>query len=130
MGPGDPRFDAYVRSEWAAATKVILAHGARAVWLVPPCAQDPTLDRALRYAGHHFVAGPIGAGATAIDLGERLCPGGKFVNTLLGVDDIRPDGLHFSDPGADVVSGWLGPQLMRQPGASEPAASGGRVGRF
>ena len=107
------------------------AHGARVVWLDPPCAQDPAIDQALRYARDHFMAGPERAGAATIDLSDRLCPDGRFVNRLLGVDDIRPDGLHFSDPGADVVSGWLGPQLMRT-GAAGPTEPTGqeRIRRF
>ncbi len=131
VGPGDPRFDRYVRSEWAAATEVLEAHGARVVWLDPPCAQDPAIDQALRYAANHFMAGPERAGAATIDLSDRLCPDGRFVNRLLGVDDIRPDGLHFSDPGADVVAGWLGPQLM-QTGAAGPTEPTGqeRIRRF
>ena len=46
-----------------------------------------------------------------MDWNPRLCPGGAFTDRLGPVDDARPDGLHFSDAGADWVADWLAPEL-------------------
>ena len=51
----------------------------------------------------------------AVDLAARVCAGGEFSDRLGTVDDARPDGVHFSDPGADWVATWLGP-LLADPG--------------
>jgi hypothetical protein len=41
-----------------------------------------------------------------------VCPHGAFTDRLGTVDGARPDGVHFSDPGADWVAAWLGPRLV------------------
>ncbi len=37
------------------------------------------------------------------DLFGVLCPEGEFVESLGGVDDLRPDGVHFSKDGSIVA---------------------------
>ncbi len=64
-----------------------------------------------------------GDAAGVIDLGKLLCPGGEFTNSIAGVDDIRPDGMHFGDQGADLLATWLGPQLL-DPSAPVPVPGG------
>ena len=132
IGPGDPRFDAFITSEWSESVRVLRATGARVAWLVPPCALDPASDMGIKYAKVHYLAGVVAAGAVPIDLAHRVCPNGKFRNELDGVDGIRPDGLHFSDPGADLVAAWLGPQLANPRlgmSVASPRSSSGRVRR-
>jgi len=109
LAPGDPEFDTYVQSEWSEAVHVLSSTGARVGWLITPCARDELGDAPVRYARHHYLGAVRAAGATTIDLGAFVCPDGRFTDTLQGVSNLRPDGLHFSDPGADVVAGWLGP---------------------
>jgi lysophospholipase L1-like esterase len=46
-----------------------------------------------------------------VDLDSRVCPDGRFSDQIGNVADGRPDGLHFSDSGADWVASWLGPKL-------------------
>ena len=48
----------------------------------------------------------------SVDLGGGVCPDGKFSDQLGPVADGRPDGMHFSDPGADWVASWLAPRLV------------------
>jgi hypothetical protein len=43
---------------------------------------------------------------------SRVCPAGRFRQRLGDVDAARPDGIHFSDAGADWLAQWLGPQLV------------------
>jgi hypothetical protein len=47
-----------------------------------------------------------------VDLDAKLCPTGTFLNQQSGIDDIRPDGAHFSDRSALWLSEWLGPLLV------------------
>ena len=121
---GEPRFDAFLQQEWATAVHVLGSSGARVVWLNPACSQTPSGNRELRYSHDHFVSAAVAAGATEIDLDRLLCPKGQFVNSFAGLDNIRPDGLHFSDAGADLTARWLGPQLSslgpRSPAARPP----------
>lgn len=111
IGPGDERFDKFISDEWAEAVRVLRSTGARVVWLIPPCSESPASNLGIAYSAIHYVSAAANAGAIPIDLAHRVCPNGAFRNALDGVDDIRPDGLHFSDPGADLVAAWLGPQL-------------------
>ena len=43
---------------------------------------------------------------------SRVCPGGKFTQTLGGTSGARPDGVHFSPPAARWLADWLGPKLV------------------
>ncbi len=115
IGPGDPRFDAYVREEWKAAVGVLGATGARVAWLAPACTPSFVFADELNYANHHYLAAVRAAGAHVVDLNRLLCADGQYHDGLDGVAPLRPDGLHFSDPGADLVARWLGPILTALP---------------
>jgi hypothetical protein len=47
---------------------------------------------------------------TMIDLNRFVSPGGKFVDSINGIQ-IRDDGVHFTRDGAAIVDQWLVPQL-------------------
>jgi peptidoglycan/LPS O-acetylase OafA/YrhL len=112
---GKPDFDARYRALVTGAVSTLAARGARVLWLAPPCVGPHPGDTdggAAWYDPHRIDA--LGAdarqvaavnhmtvSATAHDLG---CP----VNYRE-----RPDGDHYSDPGADVVAAALGPQIQR-----------------
>ncbi len=118
---GDPRFDAFVGDEWAAAVRVARATGARVVWLPAPCAADRTVSTDLGYGTAHLARSAVHAGATVLDWTEPICPAGEFTDRLGAVTDARPDGLHFSDDGADWVANWLGPAIVAPgPGIDAP----------
>lgn len=111
--PGDPVFDAWLLSEWQAAYDLLASQGARVVWLVPPCAADPSLSDALRSEyGRLLPRLRATRPVIPVDLRAHACPHGVFTDVIDGVDGARPDGLHFSDPGADAVAAWLGPRLV------------------
>jgi len=79
----------------------------------PPIINDESRVRWLngvlgRYASHS--AGRV----TLLDMHRFLC-GGGYTATRDGVV-LRPDGLHFTEAGAEVVWRWLGPQLLRLAG--------------
>ena len=48
----------------------------------------------------------------------RTLPGGELD------PNIRPDGVHFSKPGAVEVAGWLGPELLGLVGRTVPTPTG------
>ena len=45
-----------------------------------------------------------------VDLSTLVCPNGQCRNAIHHAE-LRPDGLHFEGPGADVVTRWLMPTL-------------------
>jgi hypothetical protein len=110
--PGDPVYDAWLRSEYAAAADLLTSRGARVTWLTTPCGpkEDTRIERI-----NFDVIRPMAAGRSTVqvvDLDAKLCPTGTFLNQQRGIDDIRPDGAHFSDRSALWLSEWLGPLLV------------------
>jgi peptidoglycan/LPS O-acetylase OafA/YrhL len=112
LGPGDPVFDRWVLSEWRTAAQLLGSRGARVVWLTDPCAREAPVDALLAYASTHYVRALAAGGVDMVDLRHHVCPDGTFTDTVDGVGNARPDGLHFSDPGADATARWLGPLLV------------------
>jgi hypothetical protein len=113
LSQGDPRFDGFIVGEWGRAVDLLRSRGARVVWLTTPCVAEQQLSDDLDYANHRFL--PVLARThpvVRLDLRSVVCPGGRFSNTLGGVDDSRPDGAHFSDAGANRVADRLGPRLL------------------
>jgi hypothetical protein len=128
VGPGDARFDRWARAEWQAAARLLGSRGARVVWLTAPCAAEAARSERLAYGARHYAPGLARPGVDVVDLAAHVCPGGRFSDTIDGVAGSRPDGLHFSDPGADAVAAWLGPQLLAPPPADRRGAVS-RAGR-
>ncbi len=54
--------------------------------------------------------GAAGTGVTTIDLAEWVCPEGECRETVEGAQ-LRPDGLHFTGEGAEIVARWMAPQV-------------------
>lgn len=72
---------------------------------------DPVQDRetACRNRVVEEVAADLD-GVVAVPLGSWVCPGGRCIEELDGVQ-LRPDGLHFQGPGARVAARWILDQL-------------------
>jgi peptidoglycan/LPS O-acetylase OafA/YrhL len=125
----EPEYQRWLKDEYVAAVHYLVSSGARVVWLTAPCAETP-LSRAKFWSneGGETAAvvslnriisslpevAPPGQLRVA-DLFTRVCPDGEFTPQLGDVEDARPDGLHFSDAGADVVTEWLCPWLVADP---------------
>jgi hypothetical protein len=60
---------------------------------------------------------------TIIDLNRFLGPGGDWTDTVDGVSVRGPDKTHLSPEGADLVAGWLAPQLVRLARAPVPTTN-------
>ena len=81
-------------------------------WLTAPC--GPKEDKSIERINFGVIR-PMAAGRSTVqvvDLDAKLCPTGTFLNQQSGIDDIRPDGAHFSDRSALWLSEWLGPLLV------------------
>jgi peptidoglycan/LPS O-acetylase OafA/YrhL len=116
VSPGQPKFDTYYAGRVADASERLRASGARVLWLTPPCfaandatTQDPNAvwyDPArvdvLRTIDHNAAAG---TGVTVSDVVHaRGCP----------VDpETRPDGVHYTDTGADLQLQTLAPVIVK-----------------
>jgi hypothetical protein len=127
---GDDRFDQFVTDEWRQAVATLGSRGARVVWLTSPCAKEEEITRRLHYANGNYVPTLLGStGVTRIDFSADICPDGAFRVDLGPVADARPDGMHFSDAGADWVASWLGPQLA-DPSLHNAVPEASRARRF
>ena len=123
---GDPEYDSWLRSEYLAMIAYVSSQGARVVWLTAPCAAlTPSRARFWSNGGEELAAvvrlnrmvsslpAAVAPGRLrVVDLFARVCPQGEFTQQLGDVDNARPDGLHFSDAGADWVADWLCPELL------------------
>jgi hypothetical protein len=121
---GEPDYDRWLRGEYNAAATYLSSEGARVVWLTAPCAEPtPSRDRFWAEEGGEAAAvvrlnAMISSTPATfprldiVDLFARVCPDGEFTQRLGDVEQARPDGLHFSDAGADWVAAWLCPRLV------------------
>ncbi|MGZ4678454.1 MAG: DUF459 domain-containing protein [Acidimicrobiia bacterium] len=129
LNVGDPRFDQFVEGEWRQAVETLGSRGARVVWLTNPCAREDMLNDDLHYANAHYIPALLSMSPVVkVDLASGVCPDGKFSDRIGPVAEGRPDGMHFSDPGADWVASWLGPRLA-DPLLANVTGTAGRVRR-
>jgi len=118
VSAGMPAFDRFYSSQVEDAARRLGATGARVLWLTPPCfaANNGSLDpNAVWYDSarvdaltriEHAVAAENGMGITDL-VHDAGCP----------VDfGTRPDGVHYSDSGADLTTAQLIPLISQRPG--------------
>lgn len=127
--PTDPIFDAWILEEYRKAVEVASASGARVVWVAPPCVKyraysgflDET-DGNARMAYLNKTLIPRLARQASIvvgDLYSLLCPTGTFTDTVLGIAEGRPDGVHVNGPTAIAIADqYLGPMILATAGRS------------
>jgi lysophospholipase L1-like esterase len=60
---------------------------------------------------------------TIADLNHFLGPEGKWADVVNGVKVHSYDKMHLSPEGADLVAGWLAPELVRLARAPAPTAN-------
>jgi lysophospholipase L1-like esterase len=124
VAPGQPEWDGYYSKQVADAARRLHATGARVVWLTPPCfaaargasdANAPWYDRARVEAARtleHAVAKHNDMTITDV-VHDAGCPVDRAT---------RPDGVHYSDAGADAVSARLGAVIT----AAQPVSESSR----
>jgi peptidoglycan/LPS O-acetylase OafA/YrhL len=120
LAPGDPRFDAWLLNEYRTAAKVFSEDGALVVFANAPCAdweRNPAWNSMSkpdqRVDALNRVYDNVVASTTKVaDFFDRVCPDGKFTETVEGVDDARPDGFHLIDEASQrLAERWLAPFL-------------------
>lgn len=118
--PGDPRFDAWLLSEYRDAAEVFGQDGASVVFANAPCADWSRIshwstveDADERVAAlNRIYDGVVAATTRVADLHDRICPGGQYRDEVEGVPNGRPDGFHLSDEAAlRLAERWLAPFL-------------------
>ncbi len=113
--PGDPELDRWQLAEYRAAADILSARGAPVLWVTSACEKEAirpgepfsTLD----YETIPALARSRPA-VHVLDLNHLLCTGPGARPDFGGVADVRPDGAHFSDPGALAVARWLMPIVL------------------
>lgn len=112
---GTPEADAYWLSEMQVAIDLLSSKGAEVAILTAP--YFPTqglaperidwLNRLYRKAADRNPDS-----VTVLDLNRFLYPTGEFTAGINGVN-VRGDGYHFSQEGADMVGRWLAPKISK-----------------
>jgi peptidoglycan/LPS O-acetylase OafA/YrhL/lysophospholipase L1-like esterase len=131
-----PAGDQLTRSELQEAFGALSAGGARVVVLTTPYSvigwpRQIRLDRSAYNAAWidrwnedlRAVATKNPGKVSILDLNHLLCPDGAWTATVNGVQVRAVDKMHLSDAGADLVAGWLAPQLVRLARAPVPTAN-------
>jgi len=134
---GDPAFDSYLAGELDTAVATLSSEGARVILFTAPyyrktelpdgstsVADDPArIDRfneLIREAAarHPHVAWVVDANAI-------LCPGGRYIQKINGVDVRFPgDGIHITEPGDKLVARVALPLVRRLATDTGPATRG------
>ncbi len=135
---GDPIFDDWLVSEYVEAVDVLSARGAHVLWLSNPCVSPMRESMSLpaeafspektRYVNERIVPRILDARpakVTFLDLYSQVCEDGRPIQDMGGRERLRPDGLHFSIPGASRVADWLLDEIEALPG---PERLGRRAG--
>ena len=132
--PGDPVYDEYLKSEMEAAVDLLSNRVGMVVWLTnplldfgrsdnPPPATPYPVSEPARTHRYNEILYEVAAERPALHVVDLA----GWMHTLPGGEldpNIRPDGVHFSKPGAIEVAGWLGPQLLGLLGRTVPATTG------
>ncbi len=114
--PGDPEWDRRYAIAIDDAVARLSARGATVVWLTPPCFRGAPGDVATN--GEWYDPARIEALGTIAD---RVAArnGMRISRTLTELEcpevnlDIRPDGAHYSEGGADRTADALAPDILR-----------------
>jgi hypothetical protein len=129
-----PESDSYLLGELHHTISVLSAHGARIVLLTTPYFQERDLGLDVgngRFEPDHIdhinalyreAARQRYRQVEVVDLNAFLAALGESANGK----EIRFDGVHFSSDGADLVAGWLTPQIeaAREAGSSALSENG------
>ena len=122
-GPEDPRFDSWLRDEYQTVVDRWRGEGRMVLMTNAPCGDweryfGEVSNPHGRVRAINSLVHPYVRGVTVLDLFERICPNGEYVNEVEGVADARPDGFHFSEEAAlALVRNWLGPLVLRNAAA-------------
>lgn len=116
LHPCEPEFAEWYRGEVEARLDLLEARGSTPVLVTSPyfVLEDQPPDADERIDCVNDIYRSIAAerkGAVLIDLFEHLCDDRGCVDQIDGVE-LRPDGAHFMDEGAEVVGSWIVSQIL------------------
>jgi hypothetical protein len=122
---GSPEMEAALTAALDRVRETVTADGAKFVILTTPCFSpekrilgefgevdrtDPARVQFLNGVWRRY--GDAHPDVTVVDLDARVCPGGKFAQSIDGVK-MRTDGVHFTEGGSRQIWQWLEPELIR-----------------
>jgi peptidoglycan/LPS O-acetylase OafA/YrhL len=124
--PGEPAFDQWLLSEYAAMIDTVGGDRAKVLFLNAVCVDWELLGGEYAYYGYdgegdrrvqslRATAGAlVHTGAAVADFHSHICPDGEFSQSVDGVDNARPDGYHLSDDASRALAEkWLGPLVLQ-----------------
>jgi peptidoglycan/LPS O-acetylase OafA/YrhL len=123
--PDTPAWARYWKSEWQQAIDTLTSTGAAVVVPTIACTKPKADNGALDISRSAFNPKRVRAAnevledlarentgrMVLVDLDAYICPGGRYTDRLHGVDPLRVDGVHYTNPGSDLVGRWLAPKL-------------------
>jgi hypothetical protein len=116
--PEHPQFDSWLTDEYdtvfgrwtAGGAKVIVTNAACGDWTR---SFQEVKNPELRLQALNLTYQRL-PGITEADLFQRVCPNGRYSDTVEGVPDARPDGFHFiPEAGTALAENWLGPLVLQ-----------------
>jgi len=125
--PGDPVFDEYLLREYRESVDELTAGGAAILWIQQPCARSMQVNAGVsgtstgiydtarvRYLNESLIPRLVEdrPEVRTYDLFSKLCPKGVFVESMGGVDKVRPDGVHFSTEGSLWLAYTFGGEML------------------
>lgn len=128
---GDPSFDNYLINEYGAVYKRFTDDGHKVVFLNTVCADWVLIghdfenyepggegDRRVSALNRDDTAAGLARGFAFADFNARICPNGRFSQTIEGVPDARDDGYHITsvDASTALARNWLGPLIFQAAG--------------
>jgi peptidoglycan/LPS O-acetylase OafA/YrhL len=135
LAPGTPEWARYWKSEMQQAIDTLTSTGAAVVIPTVACTEAKTDSGTETVTRSAFNPNRVRAAnrvleelarenadrMVLVDLDRYVCPGGKYHDSLHGVNPLRVDGVHYTNPGSDLIGRWLAPQLAVAAGLRAPA---------
>jgi hypothetical protein len=128
--PGQPQFDTWLSNEYRTVFGQWTAGGAKVLVTNAPCGDWTRSFQDVQQPQFRINALNVTydrlPGVASADFFNRVCPGGRYSDTVEGVPDARPDGFHFTDDAATALAtNWLGPLILQT--AKQGSPLGGRA---
>ncbi len=114
LQPGDAEWNARYEDAIAQTVTMLSATGAQMLWLTPPCFEELRGNHRDREWFDPERIEVLGRLADAVAATNGMTVSHELTRTGCPVDfDARPDGVHYDDPGADVATAFIVPELER-----------------
>ncbi len=131
----NPVFAAYVKQQLNRASQVVTATGARMVFLTAACNNEGEQpdgapwpeDSSKRLDVYNQLVREVAAEHpttdSVVDLHAATCPGGRYAESIRGVQVRRSDGVHFTIAGGEYLAPLIMPPIVAA-GKAQAAATG------